>query len=389
LHHVHDPHAAPGRKTESELPEYSLARKERREGKMRTSSLRVIALAAALGATAFILASPLGAAERNGYVVTNLVSNSATFPAATHDPSLVNAWGLTASSSSPWWVADNGADVSTLYNGNTGAKVALTVAVDGGPTGTVFNIADAATFPVPNGQSSRFLFASEDGKIRGWPGSGPAQVTAAQSSAPGAIYKGLAIAVTSDGPRLYATDFHNGRVDVWDGSWARVSTSSTFVDPSLPDGYAPFGIQTIGSRVFVTYAKQDEDAADELHGQGLGFVDVFDTAGTLLGRVAQHGQLNAPWGLALAPASFGRFGGDLLIGNFGDGQINAYEEQANGHFEHRGELRGSNGNDTLSIDGLWALEFGNDGAAGPSKRLFFTAGPNDETDGLFGSIDPA
>jgi uncharacterized protein (TIGR03118 family) len=356
---------------------------------MRARSLKVLAFAGALVATAFVVASPLGAAEQNGYVVTNLVSNSATVPAAAQDPNLVNAWGLTASSTSPWWVADNGTDVSTLYNGNTGAKVPLTVAVDGGPTGTVFNIAGGTTFPVPGGQSSRFLFASEDGKIRGWPGSGAAQVTAAQSSASGAIYKGLAIAVTPNGPRLYATDFHNGRVDVWDGSWARVSTGSTFVDPSLPDGYAPFGIQTIGSRVFVTYAKQDEDAEDELAGQGLGIVDVFDTAGALLARVAQHGQLNAPWGIAWAPASFGRFGGDLLIGNFGDGQINAYEEQANGRFEHRGELRGSDGSKPLSIDGLWALEFGNDGGAGPSTRLFFTAGPNDEADGLFGSIDPA
>ena len=355
---------------------------------MRARFLRILAFAGALAATAFVLASPLGAAERNAYVVTNLVSNSASVPAAAHDPSLVNAWGLTASSTSPWWVADNGADVSTLYNGNTGAKVALTVAVEGGPTGTVFNIAGGTTFPVPTGQSSRFLFASEDGKIRGWPGSGPAQVTAAGSSAPGAIYKGLAIANTQAGPRLYATDFHNGRVDVWDSSWTLVSTTSTFLDPSLPDGYAPFGIQTIGDRVFVTYAKQDEDAADELHGQGLGFVDVFDTAGTMLARVAQRGQLNAPWGMALAPASFGRFAGDLLVGNFGDGQINAYEEQANGQFAHRGELHGSDGH-TLSIDGLWALEFGNDGNAGPSTRLFFTAGPNDETDGLFGSIDPA
>ena len=330
------------------------------------------------------------AAERNGYVVTNLVSDSPAVPAATHDPSLVNAWGLTASPTSPWWVADNGADVSTLYNGNTGAKVPLTVAVGGGPTGTVFNIAGVTTYRVPTGQASRFLFASEDGRIRGWPGgSGPAQVTVAQSSVPGAIYKGLAIAVTPDGPRLYATDFHNGRVDVWDGSWNLVSTPSSFVDGDIPDNYTPFGIQTIGSRVFVTYAKQDADAVDELHGQGLGIVDVFDTAGTLLARVTQHGQLNAPWGLALAPASFGRFGGDLLVGNFGDGQINAYEELANGHFEHRGELRGPGGKDKLSIDGLWALEFGNNGGAGPSTRLFFTAGPNDESNGLFGSIDPA
>ena len=352
---------------------------------MQPRSLRVLAFAVALLATALVVASPLGAAEKNAYVVTNLVSNSAAVPAAAHDASLVNAWGLTASDSSPWWVADNGANVSTLYNGNTGAKLGLTVVVDGGPTGTVFNIA-GAMFPVPSGVTSRFLFASEDGKIRGWPGSGPAQVTAGHSSAPGAIYKGLAIAVTPDGPRLYATDFHNGRVDVWDGSWNLV-TSAAFTDPTLPAGYAPFGIQRSGDTIFVTYAKQDAEAADELHGQGLGFVDAYDTAGNLLGRVAQHGQLNAPWGLAMAPASFGRFAGDLLVGNFGDGEINAYAELPNGHFEHRGELRGTDGK-PIAIDGLWALEFGNDGGAGPSTRLFFTAGPNDELDGLFGSIDP-
>jgi uncharacterized protein (TIGR03118 family) len=356
---------------------------------MRAGSLKSVAFVGSLVVAAFVLASPLGAAERNAYVVTNLISNSTAVPAAAHDPSLVNAWGLTASSSSPWWVADNGAQVSTLYNGNTGTKVALTVAVEGGPTGTVFNIAGGTTFPVPAGASSRFIFASEDGNIRGWPGSGAALVTAAKSMTPGAVYKGLAIANTSAGPRLYATDFHNGQVDVWDGAWNLVSTASSFVDDQLPEGYAPFGIQAIGSRIFVTFAKQDADAADELHGQALGFVDVFDTAGTLLERVAQRGQLNAPWGLALAPASFGRFGGDLLVGNFGDGQINAYEELPNGHFEHRGELRDAASNAPISIDGLWALEFGNNGTAGPSTRLFFTAGPNDEADGLFGSIDPA
>jgi uncharacterized protein (TIGR03118 family) len=353
---------------------------------MHARSLRVLAYAGALATTALVITSPLGAAARNAYVVTNLVSNSAAVPAATHDASLVNGWGLTASSSSPWWVSDNGADVSTLYNGNTGTKVPLTVAVDGGPTGTVFNIA-GATFPVPSGAPSRFLFASEHGKILGWPGgSGLAKETAAHSSAPRAIYKGLAIAVTPDGPRLYATDFHNGRVDVWNGSWNLV-TSAAFTDPALPAGYAPFGIQRSGDTIFVTYAKQGADAKDELHGQGFGFVDAYDTAGNLLARVAQHGQLNAPWGLAMAPASFGRFAGDLLAGNFGDGEINAYAELPNGHFEHRGELRGSDGQ-PLAIDGLWALEFGNDGAAGPSTRLFFTAGPNEETDGLFGSIDP-
>jgi uncharacterized protein (TIGR03118 family) len=355
------------------------------EEEMEARSLRRLAFAGALVITALAIAAPSGAAERNAYVVTNLVSDNAAVPAASHDANLVNGWGLTASSSSPWWVSDNGTNVSTLYNGNTGAKVPLTVVVDGGPTGTVFNRA-GATFPVPGGAPSRFLFASEDGKIRGWPGSGPAQETAAQSSVPGAIYKGLAIAVTPDGPRLYATDFHNGRVDVWDGSWNLVA-SATFTDPGLPTGYAPFGIQRIGQTIFVTYAKQGADAKDELHGQGLGFVDAYDTAGNLLGRVAQHGQLNAPWGLAMAPATFGRFAGDLLVGNFGDGQINAYGLLPNGQFEHRGELRGTHGK-PLTIDGLWALQFGNDGAAGPSTRLFFTAGPNEEHDGLFGSIDP-
>jgi uncharacterized protein (TIGR03118 family) len=253
----------------------------------------------------------------------------------------------------------------------------------------VFTIATATgAFPVSGG-TSRFLFATEHGQILGWPGSGTvAQVSAAQSFATGAIYKGLAIATTSAGPRLYATDFHNARVDVWDGSWNLVNPTSSFVDPAIPAGYAPFGIQAISGTIFVTYAKQDADAEDDVHGQGLGFVDAYDTAGNLQGRVAQHGQLNAPWGLAMAPASFGRFANDLLVGNFGDGEINAYALQPNGSFEHSGELRGTDGK-PIAIDGLWALEFGNDGSAGPSRTLFFTAGPNDEIDGLFGSINPS
>jgi len=173
-------------------------------------------------------------------------------------------------------------------------------------------------------------------------------------------------------------------VDVFDGSFGLVPDSG-FVDPSLPSGYAPFGIQTIGDRVFVSYAKQDADAEDEVAGHGKGFVDAYDTEGNLVARVAQHGQLNAPWGLALAPDSFGRFAGDLLVGNFGDGQINAYAEH-NGHFTHRGELRDESGK-SLSIDGLWALEFGQGGNNGPAGTLFFTAGPDDETHGLFGQIN--
>jgi uncharacterized protein (TIGR03118 family) len=343
----------------------------------RPSGLLVLALVLC---SALVAASPLAAAEHNSYTVTPLVSDQPGIAAHT-DPNLVNAWGLTASATSPWWVVDNGTDLSTLYRGD-GTPQALVVQVDGGPTGAVFNVTTG--FVLPTGGRALFLFDSEDGIVRAWNGAqGTTAIVVADRSNVGAIYKGLAIADTASGPRLYAADFHNARVDVFDGSFGLVPGG--FEDPSLPADYAPFNVQTIGDRVFVAYAKQDEDAEDEVAGQGAGFVDAYDLAGNLLGRVAQHGQLNAPWGLALAPDGFGRFGGDLLVGNFGDGQINAYEELANGHFAHRGELRGSD-SEPLIIDGLWALRFGNGGNAGPTGTLFFTAGPDEETHGLFGSI---
>jgi uncharacterized protein (TIGR03118 family) len=355
---------------------------------MGSGTFKSFAAGVVIVAAVLVAAVPMPAAVDNAYSVHALVSD-VSGAAPTTDPNLVNAWGLTASSSSPWWVADNGTDKSTLYNGNTGAIVPLVVQVDGGPTGIVFN--GSSAFVVQSGAASgpaRFIFASEDGKIRGWnPAVPPGNVAhiGADRSGVGANYKGLAIAQTAGAPLLYAADFHNARVDVFDGSWHLAGGPGAFIDPDLPAGYAPFGIQTIGGRVFVSYAKQDDEAADEVAGQGLGFVDVYDTAGNLLERVAQRGQLNAPWGLALAPESFGRFGGDLLVGNFGDGQINAYEELPNGRFEYRGELRGADGR-PLAIDGLWALEFGNGAAAGPTDTLFFTAGPDEETHGLFGSI---
>jgi uncharacterized protein (TIGR03118 family) len=338
----------------------------------------LLALAFVLG-VAIVAVAPLQAAERNAYSVVPLVSDQPGVAPNT-DPNLVNAWGLTSGPTTPWWVADNGTDKSTLYRGIDGQPQALVVDVHNAPTGTVFN--STTGFALPTGGLARFLFDTEEGKVLGWnPAQGTNSVVVADLG-DGSSYKGLAIASTAAGPRLYAANFKHARVDVFDGSFNLVPGG--FVDSALPSGYAPFGIQTIGNRVFVSYAQQDADAEDEVAGQGKGFVDAYDTAGNLLARVAQHGQLNAPWGLALAPDGFGRFAGDLLVGNFGDGQINAYAEH-NGHFTHAGELLDESG-ESLSIDGLWALEVGQGGNNGPAGTLFFTAGPDDETHGLFGQI---
>jgi uncharacterized protein (TIGR03118 family) len=354
---------------------------EHRFARRRTA---LLALVLVLG-SALVAVSPLTAAERNSYTVTPLVSDQAGVAPNT-DGDLVNGWGLTSGPTTPWWVSDNGTNKSTLYRGSDGAKQALVVSVGGGPTGAVFNPTSGFVLPV-GGTKALFIFDSEDGTIRAWNQAQGTTAVVVHTSPDDGIYKGLAIADTPNGPRLYAADFHNARVDVLDGSF-NVVPNSGFADPALPAGYAPFGIQTIGDHVFVTYAKQDADAEDEVAGQGRGFVDEYDLAGNLVARIAQHGQLNAPWGLALAPAAFGRFGGDLLVGNFGDGQINAYEQQSDGSFAHRGELRGAD-QKSLTIDGLWALQFGKGGNNAPAGTLFFTAGPDDETHGLFGQINPS
>jgi uncharacterized protein (TIGR03118 family) len=325
------------------------------------------------------------------YAVTPLVSDIPGAAPLT-DPTLVNGWGLARSATSPWWVADNGPDPSssssTLYTGG-GAKVPLTVAVPGGPTGAVF-AGVPGSFPIATSATTAlgpasFVFATEAGELRAWRGGTTALVAPTTGIPAGAVFKGLAIAEPTPGaPLLYAADFHDARVDVIDGAWRNVTPAGAFVDPGLPAGYAPFGIQAIGSAIFVTYAKQDADAHDEVDAQGLGFVDEYDLQGNLVARVAQHGQLDGPWGLAMAPASFGRYGGDLLVGNFGDGRINAFANGAGG-WHHVGTLRSTDGG-KLVIDRLWALEFGNAGSNGDPNTLFFTAGPNDESDGLFGTI---
>ncbi|HEY1367669.1 MAG TPA: TIGR03118 family protein [Gaiellaceae bacterium] len=334
-----------------------------------------------------IVAAATGAAAAipgNSFTVTSLVSTAT-------DASLVNAWGLTAGPATPWWVADNGTGVSTLYNGS-GVKVPRTFTVGEDPTGTVFN--GTGAFAV-DGAPAAFIFDTEGGQITAWQGTTGTMGTTAQPIPipdDGAVFKGLAIAQTTAGPRLYATDFHNGRVDVFDGSFQRVNRPFAFFDPTIPRTFAPFGIQTIGNRVYVTYAKKpppgSDNPNDEVHGTGFGFVDAFDAAtGLLRAKVALAGRLNAPWGLAQAPAGFGRFGGDLLVGNFGDGTIDAYAPVLGGHFFlPLGQLRTAGGS-PLAIDGLWALQFGMGNAnSGPTSTLFFTAGPADESLGLFGTI---
>jgi uncharacterized protein (TIGR03118 family) len=354
----------------------------------------LVALAAAIAAALLVVAATSAAPPGNRYTVTPLASDVPGL-APTTDANLKNTWGLARSDTSPWWIANNGTASTSVYTG-AGARVDIggipAQNVPGDPTGAVHSGIDGqfevGTTSDPTLKPSNFIFDSEDGTISAWRGAPDALVTA---TVPDAVFKGLAISNGSSGPRLYATDFAqekgHSRVDVFDGSWNPVNTPGAFVDKKLPKHYGPFGIQTIGDRVFVTYAKQQPGSDDEAHGRGLGIVDAYDLDGKFLGRVAQHGQLDAPWGLAWAPKSFGRFGGDLLVGNFGDGQINAYKEKKKGHFEHRGTLHAAK-HGKLSIDGLWALEFGNTGSNGDPNTLYFTAGLNDEADGLFGTITP-
>jgi uncharacterized protein (TIGR03118 family) len=351
------------------------------DGRMIRHSLAVVA---SLG---LLLGVALPAAARNinadnAYRVDLLWSSVPGLAAGT-DASLVNGWGISHSGTSPWWVSNEGTDTSTLYNGATGAKVPLTVSVEGGPTGQVFNGSsdfkvDAGTGPLP----ARFIFATENGEIYGWNGVGTTAIEAADTD--DAIYLGLASGTVGTANYLYAANFHAGTVDVFDGTFDLVSLSGDFTDPTLPSGYAPFGIQTIGGRVYVAYALQDADAEEEVGGEGLGYVSAFDTDGNFIERVASGGELNAPWGLALASADFGKFSGDLLVGNFGDGRIHAFRATADGWEEH-GQLKGTD-HRPIRIDGLWGIGFGNGAAAGPTNTLFFAAGPEDETEGLFGSI---
>jgi uncharacterized protein (TIGR03118 family) len=326
--------------------------------------------------------------QPNAYQQTNLVADQPGNAAIT-DPNLVNSWGLSIGPTGALWVSDNGTDVSTLDAGANGTApasiVPLVVKIPGGaPTGTVFNGTGQFVLKA-DGMPAAFLFASESGHITAW---NPqlADRTLAVDVVPtqNAIYKGLTLQNTSSGPRLYATDFHNGKVDVFDGNFNPVHRFGAFFDPFLPRGFAPFGVEAVGNNVVVTYAKQDADREDDVAGAHLGFVDVYTPDGQFLRRLVSGGALNAPWGLAQAPDGFGRFSHALLVGNFGDGHINAYDPITGFPL---GSLEDGHGR-PITIDGLWGLKFGN-GTAGRTTTLWFSSGPDDESHGLLGTIEPS
>ncbi|MBB5418739.1 TIGR03118 family protein [Paraburkholderia atlantica] len=327
---------------------------------------------------------------QSSFAATALVSDGAV-PAAHTDANLKNPWGVAFNPKGFAWVADNGTNVATLYDGN-GVPQSLVVTIPDGkngsasPTGIVFN-GTQSFLVTENGKSgvAAFIFAGEGGTITAWaPAVGPTNAFVMyDDGAGGAVYKGLALAAMNNGNFLYATDFHNNKIDVFDTTFTKVSMPGAFTDPAMPAGFAPFGIQAIGSNLFVTYAMQDADKHDDVAGAGLGMVDVYDTAGNLKQRFATGGPLNAPWGIAQAPASFGSMSGAIIIGNFGDGIINAFNASSG---QSMGPISGPN-NSPVVEHGVWGIAFGNDLSNQPSSTLFFAAGPNDEADGVYGRID--
>jgi uncharacterized protein (TIGR03118 family) len=341
------------------------------------------------------------------FTQSNLVTDNPTVlaslgfaPAAHTDPNLVNPWGIVASpSGSPFWVSDNGAGKSTLYDGSGNPQslvVTIPASANAGatspapPTGVVFNGSTTDFLVNGTGTAAHFIFATEDGTIAAW-NSGTSAVLKVDDAdfTNGPVYKGLALGNNGTGNFLYAANFRQGTIDVFDTNFKKVTLGSggfgTFSDPNLPAGFAPFGIANIGGQLYVSYALQNAAKHDDVAGAGNGFIDLFDLSGHLLRRFASNGTLNSPWGMTLAPSTFGPFGGDLLVGNFGDGRINAFDPRGGAFL---GQLTAAN-TLPITIDGLWGLSFGNNGTAGSANTLFFTAGINGEANGLLGSLTAA
>jgi len=334
------------------------------------------------------------------YLQTNLISDLSGVALNT-DANLVNPWGIAYSPTGAFWVADNGAGLATNYNAGgqpftTNTPGSVTIPPPNGstataaPTGEVFN--STSNFVITSGQNSAaatFLFATEDGTISGWNASVNATAailevdnSANPSAGNGAVYKGLTIGSNSTGNFIYAANFRSGTIDVFNSTFVKTNLAGTFTDPSLPAGFAPFNIQNIGGQLYVTYAKQDASKHDDVPGPGNGYIDVFDTNGNFVKHFASQGTLNSPWGMTIAPPSFGSYSNDLLVGNFGDGRINVYNPST-GTF--LAQIQDGNGN-PISINGLWDLIPGNGGTAGSTNTIYYTAGFAGEQHGLFGTL---
>jgi uncharacterized protein (TIGR03118 family) len=356
----------------------------------------IIALATTASARAQMLQAKMKAAAF--YTQTNLVSSMKSLKAKIHDKNLSNPWGL-VQGPTPFWVSDNNAGVSTLYDGNGkifkvaagGKMVPFVVTIPppansntiAAPSGIVFN-GTTADFG-----GDMFIFSTEDGTISGWQESdGTGAVlhvdnSAVPTAATGAVYKGLAIATLDGNQFIYATNFRSGNVDVFDTSYNPVtSLTGTFSDPNAIPGFAPFGITLLNGNLWISYAMQDAPKHDPVHQVGAGYIDIFTTDGVLVQRFATGGNLNAPWGMVLTPSTFGPMGGDYWIGNFGDGNINAFDSSGT----QVGQPTGKNGK-PLNVDGLWALVFGNGSNDASTTALYFTAGPSMETEGIFGEFE--
>lgn len=370
---------------------------------VRVGARNRLAVASATGVAALAIAllpvtstrSAHAAAASGLYHQTNLVSDLPGL-ALIQDPDLVNPWGISMSAGSPFWVANNGTGTSTLYAGDhlgvspsiPLTKNALVVTIPGGlPTGTVFNTGGPTDFIVKSGAASGravFLFASQVGIVSGWNPNVPAAGSKeAQVGGTGdAVYTGLAIGQVGTATYLYAADFEHGKIDVYDGTFQSATLDGSFTDPNIPNSYSIFNIQNIGGKLYVTYAQQSHKEPDEETDRGSGFVNVFDTSGHLLQRLIQGNHLKAPWGVALAPADFGAFSNALIVGNFADGQLHAFDPESG---KYLGEMKDENGK-PIVIDGLWGIRFGNGGNGGDKNALYFAAGIEDETHGLFGSL---
>lgn len=352
---------------------------------MLSKLISPIAIAALGAATAF-------AAAPNLYLQHNLVSNVAGAADVT-DPNLVDPWGVSFSATGPFWVSNRLSGTATIYNG-AGAITPTVVTISpapnsaagtlGTPTGQVQNPTTA--FVLANGKPASFIFCTEDGLITAWNGGTTDNIMVNNSGTTGAVYKGLAIDTSATAPTLYAANFRTGKIDVFSGSFQPMTAAGGFTDPNLPSGYAPFNVWPLNGKLYVTYAVQDSNKFLDVAGAGNGVVDTFDFNGNLLSRVTSNGVLNSPWGVAIAPPSFGAFGGDLLVGNFGDGRINAFDSTG----KSLGPLQDQNGN-PISISGLWALVVGNGGKGGDINTLYFTAGVPDGVStkrGFLGSVAP-